>query len=129
MVIFLGVLLLQNRIEAFVLLCLAFVLMGIARRFSNKEVLPFRQAVGRDFERARAVSSQASLASVIVVTSGWLFVAGVLYIWVLPVVASLAVWGVWKEWDATRPTQNLVSAPTDTSNKPTVPAGKEGKRK
>ena len=125
MVFYLAILLLQNRVEAFVLIFLAFVLMGIKRRLSNKEELPFIKAVTRDFGRARAVFSRASLASVVVFVSGCLFVAGVLDLWVLPVVAGLAVWSVWRAWDATRPTRQSDSAPTDSLHKPTVPADKE----
>lgn len=125
MVLFLAILLLQNKVEAFVLTCLAFVLMGIARRFSLKEELPFMKAVSRDFGRARAVFSRAHLASVVVFASGYLFVAGVLDLWVLPVVTSLAVWGVWKAWSATRSTQQSDSPSADSSHKPAVPAGEE----
>ena len=125
MVFFLAILLLQNRVEAFVLICLAFVLMGIARRFSDKEELPFMKAASRDFGRARAIFRRAYIASIVVFTSGCLFVAGVLYSWVLTVVTGLAVWGVWKAWNTTRPTQQSDSTPTDSLHKPTVPAGKE----
>lgn len=118
MVFFLAILLLQNKVKAFVLICLAFVLMGIARRISNKEELSFTKTVIRDLGRARAVFGRASLASAVVFASGYLFVAGVLDLWVLPVVASLAVWGVWGTWNATRPTQQPGSAPSDSSYKP-----------
>lgn len=126
MFFFLSILLLQNKIEAFVLVCLAFVLMGVVRRFSSEEELPFIKGVSRDFGRARAVFGRAQLASVVIFGSGCLFVAGVLDSWVLTIVTSLAVWGVWKKWKATRSTQQSDSAPPDSSRKPALPAGKEG---
>ncbi len=125
MVFYLAILLLENRVEAFVLIFLAFVLMSNARRLCDKEELPFMRAVSRDFGRARAVFSRASIASVVVFVSGCLFVAGVLDLWILPVVAGLAVWWVWRARYATRPTQQSDSAPTDSLHKPTVPADKE----
>ena len=125
MVFALAILLLQHRVETFALLCLAFVGMDIARRLSNKEELSFTRAVRRDFGRAKAIFSRAYFASVVVFASGCLFVAGVLDLWVLPIVASLAVRGVWKAWKATRPTQHPDSAPADSLHKPAVPTGKE----
>ena len=104
-VIVLAFLLLQNKLQAFLLFCLVFLILGVSRWFSNREEITFMQSVGRAVARAWAVFRRASLASTIVAASVLLFVAGVLGIWVLPFVASLAVWGVWRKWKATAPTQ------------------------
>lgn len=125
----LAILLMQNKAQAFALLCLTFILTDIRRRISNKEQLPFTKAAIRDFSRARAIFRRASRASVLVYASGCLLLAGLLYLWVLPVVAGVAVLWVVEAWLATRPTQQSDSAYTDSSHKPAVPVSIVGSRR
>ena len=120
-VVHLAFLLLQYRLQAFLWFCLVFLLLGIARWFPNRGEMSFAQFVGRVLARAWAVFRRASLASTAVVASALLFVAGVLEIWVLPFVASLAVWGVWKKWKATSPARQPDSGPASSLVDPNQP--------
>ncbi len=129
LVFFLAILLMQNKAQAFALLCLTFILMDIRRRITNKEQMPFTKAAIRDFGRARAIFRRASSASVIVYASGCLFLAGLVYLWVLPAVASVAVLWVVEAWLTTRPTQQSDSTSTDSSQKPAVAVDIVGSRR
>ena len=120
-VFLLALLVLQYKLQALLLFCLVFLLLGLARWFLNREEMSFMQSVGRAFAGAWAVFRRASLASTFVVVSTLLFFAGFLEIWVLPFVAGLAVWGVWRKWKETSLTQQSDSGPTSSFVDPDQP--------
>lgn len=94
-VVLLAVLLLQHKIHAFLAICAAFLVCGIASRRSSEDGLPFVRAARRDLGRALIACQRVFLASALVVAAACGFVAGQWGGWLVAVVAGAAVWATW----------------------------------
>ena len=92
--VFGAVKLLQNWVHAFVAICAVFVVLGVARRRSAPETLPFMRAAGRDLGRALLICRHLFVAAGFIVAAACGLVAGRWDGWVVTVVTALTLWGV-----------------------------------
>ena len=95
LVVLLAVMLLQHKIHAFLAICAACLLCGVASRRSSGDKLPFARAARRDVGRALIACQRIFLASALVVAAACGFVAGHWGGWLVAVVAGTAVWATW----------------------------------
>ncbi len=94
-VVLLAALLLQHKVHAFLLMCAAFLVCGIASRRSSGYELPLVRAVGRDLGRALTACRWVFLASALILAAAYGFVAGQWGGWLVAVVAGAALWATW----------------------------------
>lgn len=113
--IFGAVKLLQNLALVFVAICAAFVTLGVVKRHSATDRLPFMRAAGRDLSRALLMSRHLFVAAGIIVAAACGFVAGRWDGWVVTVVTGLALWGVVGSLAGLRSSQPIIAQPSDSS--------------
>ena len=94
-VVLMAALLLQHKIPAFLAICAASLVYGIASRRSDGVELPFGRAVGRDLGRALIACRWVFLTSSLIVLAAMGFVAGQWGGWLVTVVTGAAVWATW----------------------------------
>lgn len=95
LVVLLAVMLLQHKTYAFLAICAACLLCGVATRRSSGDKLPLARATRRYLGRALIACQRIFLASALVVAAACGFIAGHWGGRLVAVVAGSAVWATW----------------------------------